>query len=179
MPFGRPRVYLAYGSNLHPQRLEARIGSVEWLGNAKLPGWSLRFDKRGGDGSAKANLHARPGSEHCVLAAAYALSADQVSRLDIFEGCGSGYETFPVTVRLNGEAVHAFTYLAPSHWLSGALLPFDWYVELILAGARFHRFDEYYVQQIERQPTKKDPDCERARAILKSMHLPLLPHYRR
>lgn len=179
MPSGRSRIYLAYGSNLHPSRLEARIGSVELLGTVELPGWSLRFEKRGGDGSAKANLHSMPGSEKSALAAAYSLRPDQVSRLDVFEGCGRGYETFPVTVGMNDETVHAFTYLSPSHWLSGSMLPFDWYVELIVAGARFHRFDESYVQLIEDQPSEIDPDQERARNILEGMRLPLPSHYRR
>lgn len=178
MSSSQPRIYLAYGSNLHPQRLEARIGPVEPLGTVELPGWSLRFEKRGGDGSAKANLHAMPGTGHRALAAAYKLSAAQVGRLDIFEGCGRGYETFPLTVQMNDDTFHAFTYLSPSHWLSASLLPFDWYVDLIVAGARFHRFDARYLRRLERQPADVDPDRERARKVLERMRLPVPEHYR-
>src|SRR5699024_136942 len=134
--------------NLHPRRLEARVGAVQLLGAVQLPGWMLRFDKRGGDGSAKANLHAAPGSGQHAWAAAYALTPDQLGRLDGFEGCGSGYETVPMVVAPGEERIEAFTYLAPTQWISRDLLPFDWYVELIACGARYHRFDPEYVRQL-------------------------------
>lgn len=173
------RIYLAYGSNLHPRRLEARVGGVELLGVVRLPGWLLRFDKRGGDGSAKANLCAAPGGGHDVQAAAYRLRFDQVGLLDSFEGWGHGYEVVPIIVPLGGTAVEAFTYLAPAQWLSHDLLPFDWYVDLIAAGARFHGFDEAYVRAIAEQPSQCDPDIRRARRELEEMNLPLRAHYKR
>lgn len=179
MPAQRHRIYLAYGSNLHPRRLEARIGAVELLGVAALPGWTLRFDKRGGDGSAKANLHAAPGTERVARAAAYAVRAEQVSRLDVFEGCGRGYETMPMTVRVGHEELSAFTYLAPSQWISADLLPFDWYVDLIVSGARFHGFDQAYVREISQHAAREDPDRARARRELTEMKLPLRAHYKK
>lgn len=178
MPSARQRLYLAYGSNLHPRRLEARIGSTRLVGVVRLPGWSLSFDKRGGDGSAKANLHAAPGTEAVAYAAAYDLTIDQLAMLDVFEGCGRGYETFPMTVGIDSERVQAFTYLVPSQWVSGTMLPFDWYVDLIVSGARFHDFAPAYIDQIARQAAREDPDPGRARAELSGMDLPLHAHYR-
>lgn len=177
MPSQRQRIYLAYGSNLHPSRLEARVGPAQLLGVVRLPGWSLRFDKRGGDGSAKANILAAPGSDLAVHAAAFSLRSDQVSKLDVYEGCGSGYETIPIDVDLRGERVNAFTYLAPSQWTSNTILPFDWYVDLIVSGAKRHGFDEFYIQQLERQPVCKDPDSRRAIRELRAMKLPLRTQY--
>lgn len=179
MPSPWQRIYLAYGSNLHPRRLEARVGHVELLGTVELNGWSLRFEKRGGDGSAKANLHAAPGTDLAAGAAAYGLRLDQVSKLDIFEGCGRGYETLSMTVRLEGESVMAFTYLAPSQWISRDLLPFDWYVDLIVCGARYHGFDESYVREVASHDAREDPDHDRARRELLDMNLPLRAHYKR
>jgi hypothetical protein len=173
------RVYLAYGSNLHPSRLEARVGGVEFLGAVRLSGWSLQFDKRGGDGSAKANLRAAPDTGHVAYAAAYRLRRDQIRLLDVFEGWGHGYETLPMDVRIDGEEVQAFTYLAPTQWLSDALLPFDWYVDLIVAGARFHRFNAAYLRKIAAQPAKRDRDLCRASRELGEMSLALHPHYKR
>lgn len=177
MPSGRQQLYLAYGSNLHPRRLEARIGSTRLVGVARLPGWSLSFDKRGGDGSAKANLHAAPGTGAVAYAAAYSVSSDQLGMLDVFEGCGRGYETFPMTVDIDGERLNAFTYLVPSQWVSSTMLPFDWYVDLIVSGARFHGFVTTYIERISRQPAREDPDQGRARAELSRMDLPLRAHY--
>lgn len=177
MPADGRRIYLAYGSNLHPQRLEARVGPVQLLGPVRLPGWSLRFNKRGGDGSAKANLHAAPGTRSVAFAAAYAMRLEQIGMLDVFEGCGRGYETFALTVLLHGEESVAFTYLAPSQWISSRLPPFDWYVDLIVSGARYHSFDQSYIEQIARQPARKDPDTARARTELSVMDLSLHAHY--
>ncbi|WP_376696286.1 gamma-glutamylcyclotransferase family protein [Wenzhouxiangella sp. EGI_FJ10305] len=178
MPSGRQRIYLAYGSNLHPRRLEARVGPADILGTVALPGWQLRFDKRGGDGSAKANLRPCPGGAQTVHAALFALYPEQVGRLDVFEGCGRGYETFLMNVEHAGQELDVFTYLAPSQWRSDAVLPFDWYVDLIAAGARFHGFDESYIQQIARHSSRKDPDVNRARSALLGMRLPLRRPYR-
>lgn len=174
----RQRLYLAYGSNLHPRRLEARVGSVDEIATVELPGWELRFEKRGGDGSSKANLHACPGSGFAAQAAVFVLSPEQVGRLDEFEGYGCGYETLPFTIDLNGEQCQSFTYIAPSHWLTRNLRPFDWYVDLIVSGARHHGFDQSYVQQIARQPVWVDPDHGRARRELGDMNLPVCPHYK-
>lgn len=177
MPSARPRIYLAYGSNLHPRRLENRVGPVELIGTLALRGWRLAFDKRGGDGSAKANLRAVPGSSCIVHAAAYGIRHDQLSRLDRFEGCGRGYDTFPMHVSVNADYVEAFTYLATTHWISKALAPYDWYVDLIVAGARFHGFDEAYIERLLHQQVRRDPRHERARGELNDLNLPLRAHY--
>lgn len=179
MPLQRQRIYLAYGSNLHPRRLEARVGAVELLAIVPLAGWSLRFDKRGGDGSAKANLHAVPGTGQVAWAAAYSLRPDQVGKLDVFEGCGSGYETLPMTISMGQQRIEAFIYLAPSQWISRDLLPFDWYVELIVHGAQHHYIDAPYVEHIAAHPDRVDPDHRRARRELRGMNLPLPTRYKR
>ncbi len=178
MPAHGQRIYLAYGSNLHPDRLEARVGPVQLLGVVRLPGWCLRFEKRGGDGSAKANLHAAPGAEQAAWAAAFSLRPDQVGRLDVFEGCGSGYESLPVTISLAEERIEAFTYLAPSQWISRNLLPFDWYLELIVHGARYHHIDASFVERIAAHPDREDPDHRRARRELQGLNLPLAARYK-
>jgi hypothetical protein len=177
MPTNRQRIYLAYGSNLHPRRLEARVGAVRLLGTVELPGWALNFDKRGGDGSAKANLHAAPGTGRKALAAAFAIDPDQLGKLDVFEGCGHGYETVPMTVRIDRREVEAFTYLVPSQWISSRMRPFDWYLDLIVSGARHHGFDEEFVQSIASRSAWIDPDRARARRELEAMNLPLPEHY--
>ncbi|HSH27526.1 MAG TPA: gamma-glutamylcyclotransferase family protein [Wenzhouxiangella sp.] len=179
MPAHGQRIYLAYGSNLHPDRLEARVGRAQLLGVVRLPGWCLRFEKRGGDGSAKANLHAAPGAEQTAWAAAYSLRPEQVGRLDVFEGCGSGYETLPMTISMGQKRIEAFTYLAPAQWISRDLLPFDWYVELIVHGARHHHFDASYIEHIVAHPDREDPDHRRAKKALRGMNLPLPTQYKR
>ena len=40
-------LYAAYGSNLHPVRLSARVRAARLLGAGSVTGWELRFNKRG------------------------------------------------------------------------------------------------------------------------------------
>lgn len=178
MPAGNPRLYLAYGSNLHPRRLEERVGDVRLITSTQLRDWSLRFDKRGGDGSAKANLHPAPGSGQSVGVALYELTLDQVRILDRYEGCGRGYETISLSISVDGDVLSSFAYLAPSQWLSDQLLPFDWYVALIREGARFHGFESAVLRKLDRQATRIDSKAARARAELSNLGLTVPTHYR-
>ncbi|TVQ37246.1 MAG: gamma-glutamylcyclotransferase [Wenzhouxiangella sp.] len=154
--------YLAYGSNLHPARLEARLGRVECLGRVRLPGWRLCFDKRGSDRSAKANLRAAPGTGQVAWGAVFRLNRAQYVELDRFEGVGRGYETFWLDLVLEGREQPALTYLSPSHWRTDNSKPYDWYRDLVLAGARYHNFPEDYCAAIARVPAVEDPDTKRA-----------------
>ncbi|TVR98170.1 MAG: gamma-glutamylcyclotransferase [Wenzhouxiangellaceae bacterium] len=154
--------YLAYGSNLHPARLEARLGPVTCLGKVALPGWRLCFDKRGSDGSAKANLRAAPGTGQVAWGAVFRLNRAQYAELDRFEGAGRGYETFWLDLMLAGREQAALTYLSPSHWLTDNTQPYDWYRDLVLAGARYHEFPKDYCAAIARIPAVEDSDTKRA-----------------
>ena len=162
----RSLLYLAYGSNLHPRRLRERIGDVELAGVVELPGWRLCFDKRGADGSAKANLRPVPGSEHVAWAAVYRVQPEQLPALDRFEGCGGGYETFRFDVRVHGHWQPALAYLTPSHWTTESMRPYDWYRALITTGAGYLGLPETYVAAIEACPVTIDSDSDRRRARL-------------
>lgn len=166
MPTGPSLLYLAYGSNLHPHRLRERIGQVELAGVVELPGWRLCFDKRGADGSAKANLRPVPGSKHVAWAAVYRVEPEQWPALDRFEGCGGGYETFRFDVNLHQHWRPALAYLTPSHWTTGTMRPFDWYRELILAGATHLHLPKDYIAAIADCPVVVDPDSARRRKRL-------------
>ena len=156
--------YLAYGSNLHPLRLSDRVGSVECLGAVRLPGWRLCFDKRGSDGSAKANLRAAPDSAHQAWGAVFRLHRRQYVALDRYEGCGRGYETFWLDLTIDGSEIPVLTYLTPSHWLSSQSRPYRWYLDLVLAGARYHQFPSPAIQQLNQVQTMPDPDASRDRS---------------
>lgn len=166
MPADPPLLYLAYGSNLHPRRLRERIGETELAGVVKLPDWRLCFDKRGADGSAKANLRPVPGGDHVAWAAVYKVMPGQLPALDRFEGCGGGYETFRFDIRLGGQWQPALAYLTPSHWTSEAMRPYDWYRELIIAGAGYLGLPETYIETIAACPVAVDPDDDRRQTRL-------------
>jgi len=155
-------IYLAYGSNLHPQRLIERLGPAECIGKICLPGWKLVFDKRGSDGSAKANLRAAPGSGTEAWGALFELDQKQYSILDRFEGAGRGYDSFIFDLSVDGRQVEAVTYLTPGHWRSDTARPWSWYRDLVLAGARHHQFPRQVISELQALEVLQDPDPERA-----------------
>ncbi len=167
MPPRRP--YLAYGSNLHPARLRARLGPIEVLGAAVLEGRRLSFDKLGTDASGKCTVHPDPaGTLHGAL---FVLTPAQRATLDGIEGVGAGYTVERVTVDQAGATLEAFTYVAQATHLRPGLAPFGWYRGLVEAGTVFHGFPADYLEAIRAVATVEDPDARRRRrnaALLRS-----------
>lgn len=144
--------YLAYGSNLHPLRIGMRVESARFLGTAFVEGWSLKFHKRGKDGSGKCNIVA--GGEG-IHAAIYRLSESDRVILDRIEGLGYGYETGAIDVPGFGGC---HVYLGDPAFLDDSLAPFRWYKSLVLLGARYHGFPASYVEAISAAHADEDPD---------------------
>ena len=90
-------LYLAYGSNLSSARMRERVASAQTLGVARLEGWRLACDKRGRDGSGKANIV--PDGEAVVWGVVYRLERGQLSLLDRYEG---GYDRVELEVVEDG-----------------------------------------------------------------------------
>lgn len=152
--------YLAYGSNLHPDRLHARVGQCRKVANIKLPNYSLVFNKRSCDGSAKCSLSS--DEEKTAYGVLYAVTNQQMLTLDGFEG-GSGYfkTQWPCKV---GDQVYAAQLYMVSHAHITMLPPYDWYVEYVVRGAQFHAFPTNYVQYLKSINAVKDNDAVRAAA---------------
>jgi hypothetical protein len=157
-------LYFAYGSNLHPIRLGERVPSARLVERARLPGYALRFHKRGGDGSAKCNAWWTGLESDVVLGAVYRLAAAERPVLDEFEGAGRGYDRHEIVVEGDSGRHTVFTYLAAPAALDDTLRPFDWYRGLVVAGARRLGFPPAYVVRMEIVATEADPDEARAAA---------------
>lgn len=151
--------YAAYGSNLHPLRLGRRLASATLRGTSFLPGWSLEFNKRSRDGSGKCSI--RRGSPGVHLAVYDVSDADR-RVLDQIEGVGDGYDELVLDVPGFGRC---FSYSAADTHMDESLLPYDWYLRLVLTGALFHGFPEDYVGRIRTVATTNDPDGGRHRSM--------------
>ena len=83
-----------------------------------------------------------------------------------------GYARRSLRLRLpNGNRAEAMTYIAGEPYIDAACVPFDWYRDLVVAGAREHGLPPEYVRELERTAAAPDPDPARAartRGILKS-----------
>lgn len=155
--------YLAYGSNLHPRRLQQRVPSARLLDTVAIMGWQLNFHKRGQDMSAKCNIIQTGRTADVVYGAWYEMLASEKEQLDKIEGLQTGYRIAQIEIADLGVA---FFYVAEEDFIDNELLPFDWYKELVIAGARFHVFPETYLTQIADIKVIKDTDAVRQQSNL-------------
>lgn len=155
--------YFAYGSNLHPLRLVARVPSAHALGVVEMPGYSLAFHKRSVDGSGKCLMYTEQGQDRRTYGVLYAFDAHEKANLDTLEGSGKGYVEQFVQFPLNGKTYTPYIYMAQATHIDSTLAPYHWYKDLVLAGAKYHKFPADYVAKIEAVPSKPDLDLNRAR----------------
>jgi len=147
-------VVFAYGSNMHPERMLARVPAAVPRGRARLAGHRLVFNKRGRDGSAKANLAADPGAR--VWGVLWEMAAEALAELDPHEG---GYERVRMTAEADGGcALEVEVYVSAR--LTDDPTPYDWYLEHVLRGARAHALPEEYVAWLEAVVARSDESAE-------------------
>jgi len=156
-------LYFAYGSNLHPLRLQQRVPSAQFIAVAAYDAHCIAFEKCGMDSSGKCNLVPTGIAGDRVFGAIYTLDPEHKPLLDRFEG--RGYRDRQITVHGNGRDYACFTYLAEQDHIDRGLKPFHWYQQLVVLGARYHRFPEKYISMIESFDSIEDTDTERRRKV--------------
>ena len=157
-------LYFAYGSNMLVERLRSlsRAPSACPVAHALLEGWQLRFDKRSRDGSGKCHIERKPGA--CAHGVVYLLDENDFRTLDLAEGVGAGYERVRIGRVLLGDGteVNAITYLAEPSYVVDGLAPYDWYRDLVLAGAEQHQLPQEFITQLDQTSALPDPVPDRA-----------------
>ena len=157
--------YFAYGSNLLTGRLTdpLRAPSAVVLGVASAPGFVMRFHKIGTDGSGKCTLIPTGDDADVVYGVLYEFAPVDLPGLDREEGVHlGGYARHSLRLRLpNGDPAEAMTYIAGEQYIDAARVPFDWYRDLVVAGAQEHGLPPAYVRELERTPAIPDPDAAR------------------
>jgi gamma-glutamylcyclotransferase len=149
--------YFAFGSNMLLERLRKRVPSARVVGAASLGGYTLRFNKLSKDGSGKANIVPSSDPRAMVFGVLCELDAAERPLLDKAEGLGKGYETLPVRVRREEAEEEAFAYVAAPEAIREDLMPYQWYKDLVVAGAIQNHFPEAYVRRIEAIEAVPDP----------------------
>jgi gamma-glutamylcyclotransferase (GGCT)/AIG2-like uncharacterized protein YtfP len=153
--------YFAYGSNLLPLRLLQRVASSKALGHASLSGYQLRFHKKGQDGSGKCNVFYTGETRHQVIGVVYEMYADERILLDAAENLGKGYELVHHQVQVQADNHQVFLYVAPPDYIDDSLLPYSWYRDLVVQGARAHGLPGDYIEAFLEVPSNLDPDVDR------------------
>jgi hypothetical protein len=132
------------------ERLVARIPQAAPVGRARLDGWRFSCNKKGHDGSAKANI--LRAAEEAVWGVVYRLPHRELPRLDAFEG---GYERTTVEVvevPQSSGIVRCETYF--SERLLARSEVFDWYKRHMVEGAREHALPSDWVAMLEALPAR-------------------------
>ena len=144
--------YFAYGSNMSSERLRGRTPSALARGAGRLPNHTLRWHKRGRDGSGKCDIEPTD-TPSVVWGVLYDVAWDEKSALDAAEGLGIGY--FEKEVRIataDGECL-ALTYHANPNRTDAALRPRGWYKDHVVRGAREHGLPADYIRELEQVET--------------------------
>ena len=168
--------YFAYGSNLLTRRLRdpARAPSAVALGVASARGFVMRFHKTGTDGSGKCTLIPSGDDADVVYGVLYEFADSDLAGLDREEGVHlGGYARHSLRLGLpTGDTIEAMTYIAGGQYVDASCLPFDWYRDLVVAGAREHGLPPAYVEELARTPALPDPDAARAASARKLLEGP-------
>jgi len=135
---------------MHAERMGSRIPGAVSRGRARLAGWRLVFNKRGRDGSAKANLAADP--DGVVWGVVWEIEARALADLDAHE---AGYRRVRESAETDGGAwLEVEIYVSTR--LASEALPFDWYLEHVLRGARGHGLPDEYVSWLAARRSRSD-----------------------
>jgi gamma-glutamylcyclotransferase (GGCT)/AIG2-like uncharacterized protein YtfP len=103
----KPRLYIAYGSNLNFKQMESRCPTADVVDTAVIKDYHLLF--RGGDGSAVATIEPKEGSE--VPVAIWSLEKQDEAALDRYEGYPFLYRKETVDIEINGAPAEAMVYI--------------------------------------------------------------------
>lgn len=146
-----------------PRLWARRVTSAKFLGVFSLEQHDHRIHKASKDGSGKFDAFHTGKQSDVVIGVLYEIDESEKSALDKAEGLGYGYNEKEVCVRnTTGKAVNAVTYYADSTKINESLLPYSWYMEHVLFGAKQANLPLEYIAGIEAIKAISDPDLKRA-----------------
>jgi len=142
--------YFAYGSNLDADRKALRTGPIREARRVHLRAYRLVFNKRGSDGTGKANIV--PDPVGVVWGVIYRCTPAALLDLDRFEGVSRGhYSRTVVRVTTDTEGdLDAVTYVAGPAFIDESVVPSPEYMGHILRGAHQHDLPAEYIKVLER-----------------------------
>ncbi|SDN94978.1 gamma-glutamylcyclotransferase family protein [Vreelandella arcis] len=165
-----------YGSNMSTHRLAARI-PARLVTTAKLSDYRLAFHQHSSDGSGKCDI-VPVTDQGAVYGVIWEVASHHKPTLDGFESLGHAYdETWLTVTDLNNhQPLDVQAYVGKV--TAPGILPYSWYKQHVLAGAREHQLPPAYIRALEGIKAWDDPDAERhAREM--AIHTPELSLNRR
>lgn len=152
----------AYGSNMNLNRLKERVPSANKLRNVFIKGHTIKCNKISKDGSSKANIIETDNDDDIVWGVIFEIDDSEKRNLDEYEGLGKGYNESILSFLDSENNPHeAQVYIADKSAINEDLLPYDWYKEYIVSGARENDLPKEYIEKLEAIKFIEDTDTER------------------
>lgn len=142
--------YFAYGSNLLKAQMKLRCPSSSPLALATLNNFKLTF-KSNKRGNGVADIVPSKDSE--VLGALYQVTADDIKRLDKFEGHPFVYKRQNVTVETDEGKVIAIAYIMKPEFIAKA--PKEDYLQKIILGYQDWNLPEENLEEFIKEMRSK------------------------
>jgi len=176
--------YFAYGSNLLNERIQARTRcpNAKFTGLAIANNYDLDFSKPSKDGSGKATIFPHYGNE--VIGALFEIPNLELPQLDSAEGRGPKHyervDAFQVRLLENQREIQCITYQAVTRVFDKNTIPYDWYLQLVIAGLKQHKFPNEYLAKITCVECRGDIDLNskyrlEAIKVLRDAGYPFIP----
>jgi len=150
---------LSYGSNMLFDRIYERITSVQVTGAHKLNGYQLAFNKQSADGSTKANIVATENLNDYVHGVVHKIHHTDLLILNDYE---RGYDLEHVDVSTDTFNNKLYAYVATDEFIAPGK-PYDWYLNLVIAGALENQLPPVYVNQLKTIRHKIDVNTDRSK----------------
>ena len=151
--------YFAYGPNMLMERLRSadRVPTAKAVSHARLEGWRLQFDKVSEDGSGKCDIVRSPGDVVCGVV--YSIPTADLGNLDRLEDLDHGYilQRLAPVVLGDGSLVRTLAHVAEPGSCQPGLLPYEWYRDLVVAGAEQHNLPSDYLAWLKSAGSQPDP----------------------
>ena len=151
--------YFAYGSNMCTARLARRVPHVRPVGHATLAAHRLAWHLIGADDSGKCNIVYTGHDADIVHGVVFELDAARLEALHAAEG--PAYDFLELAVQCGGQTLTAAVYRGRPDWLDDTRVPFDWYRDFVVAGARAHGLPHAWVATLDAVTTQADADARR------------------
>lgn len=125
----KPRLYIAYGSNMNIEQMARRCPTAKVVSTAELEDWRLRF--KGGDNSSVATVEPSAGNKVPILV--WEIMPKDEASLDIYEGYPRLYRKEMMLVRIEKVIRLAMIYIMNADDLAYGN-PSDVYYDTIRTG---------------------------------------------
>ena len=138
--------YFAYGSNMNPKRVTARGIEYREILSGHLFDYELVFNKYSNTREGSAANIARRANEVTEGVLYRLVDAEQITKMDPFEGFPNHYTREKLRILADPESVYAWVYIANQRFVKENLLPPRWYLNHLLEGKEF--LSEHYYKKL-------------------------------